>query len=50
MRDVFDFTSPWGPLGVVADILVLRRYMSAFLQERARVLRELAESTGDDTV
>ncbi len=45
MRDVFDFTSPLGPLGKVADALFLTRYMHGFLQERNRVLRETAEGT-----
>ena len=44
MRDVFDFTSPLGPLGRVADILVLTRYMRRFLVERNRVLQRIAES------
>ncbi|PCC73603.1 Ligand-binding SRPBCC domain-containing protein [Nannocystis exedens] len=44
MRDRFDFTSPLGPLGRLADALVLTRYMRNFLVERNRVLREVAES------
>lgn len=44
MRDRFDFTSPLGPLGRVADALFLTRYMRAFLSERNRVMREVAES------
>ncbi|WP_434425162.1 SRPBCC family protein [Nannocystis pusilla] len=44
MRDRFDFTSPLGPLGRLADALVLTRYMRCFLVERNRVLREIAES------
>ena len=44
MRDRFDFTSPLGPLGRVADMLVLTRYMRRFLEQRNRVLREVAES------
>lgn len=44
MRDRFDFTSPLGPLGRLADALVLTRYMRRFLVERNRVLREIAES------
>lgn len=44
MRDRFDFTSPLGPLGRLADALVLTRYMRGFLVERNRVLREIAES------
>jgi ligand-binding SRPBCC domain-containing protein len=44
MRDRFDFTSPLGPLGRLADALVLTRYMRGLLVERNRVLREVAES------
>lgn len=43
MRDVFDFTSPLGPLGSLADRLFLTRYMRGFLEERNRLLRETAE-------
>ncbi len=43
MRDVFDFTSPLGPLGRIADVLVLTRYMRRFLAERNRVLKQVAE-------
>ena len=43
MRDVFDFTSPLGPLGFLADRLFLTRYMRGFLEERNRLLRETAE-------
>lgn len=46
MRDRFDFTSPLGPLGRLADVLFLESYMRAFLIERNRVLREVAESDG----
>jgi ligand-binding SRPBCC domain-containing protein len=43
VRDVFDFTSPLGPLGRIADALFLDAYMKRFIEERARVLKELAE-------
>ena len=46
MRDVFDFTSPLGPLGILADHLFLTRYMRGFLEERNHLLRQTAE--GDD--
>lgn len=45
MRDVFDFTAPLGPLGALADWLVLQRYMTRFLRQRAEILRELAEGS-----
>jgi len=43
VRDVFDFTSPLGPLGRIANTLFLDAYMRRFIEERARVLKELAE-------
>lgn len=43
MRDVFDYTSPLGPLGRLADIL-LAPYMRRFLAARAAELRRVAES------
>lgn len=44
MRDVFDFASPLGPLGRIADGLVLTRYMTRFLAERNGVIKRVAES------
>ncbi len=44
MRDVFDYTSPLGVLGRLADGLFLERYMRALLVERNRVIKEVAES------
>jgi ligand-binding SRPBCC domain-containing protein len=44
-RDVFDFEAPLGPLGKIADRLLLDRYMRHFLDQRIRLLKELAEGT-----
>jgi ligand-binding SRPBCC domain-containing protein len=44
MRDVFRFESPLGILGRIADSLFLSRYMKAFLLERNRILKRVAES------
>lgn len=44
VRDVFDFTSPWGPLGRLADLLLVTRHMRGFLGQRMRELKQLAES------
>jgi ligand-binding SRPBCC domain-containing protein len=44
MRDVFDFTTPFGLVGKAADWLFLTRYMRALLQERNHVIRQAAES------
>ncbi len=44
MTDVLRFEAPLGPLGIIAEKLVLRRYMKKFLLERNRVIKRLAES------
>jgi ligand-binding SRPBCC domain-containing protein len=44
MRDRFEFESPLGVLGRVADSLFLTAYMRRFLVRRNAVLRHLAES------
>jgi len=44
MIDVFDFTAPMGPLGVVAERLFLTSYLRRFLEHRAQALKQLAES------
>lgn len=46
MRDVFDFESPLGPLGRIADALVLTRYLRGFLERRNEVIKRAAESDG----
>lgn len=43
MIDVFDYTSPLGPLGRMADNLFLKKYMTRFLKERNEVVKEYAE-------
>lgn len=44
MIDVFDFDAPLGVLGALADRLFLAAYMRRFLEERAQVIRRVAES------
>ena len=44
MRDRFEFTSPLGILGRIADWLFLESYMRRFLVRRNEVLKQLAES------
>ena len=44
MRDVFDYTSPLGFLGHVADLLFLERYMTGLLEERNLRIKQVAES------
>ncbi len=45
-RDVFDFDAPLGPLGWIAERLLLERHMRLFLEERARHIKHVAE--GDE--
>jgi ligand-binding SRPBCC domain-containing protein len=44
LRDDFRFAAPLGPLGRIAETLVLRRYMTRFLEERNAVIKQVAES------
>lgn len=43
MRDDFDYASPLGPLGKIADWLFLERYMRRLLLTRNRELKRVAE-------
>ncbi len=44
MRDVFDYTSPLGILGNLADWLFLKRYMQRLLVIRNKLIKTVAES------
>jgi len=44
MTDIFDYRSPMGILGVLADKLFLQKYMTKLLIERNRIVKEFAES------
>ncbi|TDH25274.1 cell division protein [Segetibacter sp. 3557_3] len=44
MKDVFTFTTPYGVLGQIANVLFLRRYMRNLLKTRNRVIKQYAES------
>ena len=44
MTDRFDYTSPLGIWGRVADVLFLKRYMRNFLVSRNQIIKSLAES------
>lgn len=44
MKDLFDYDAPLGPLGRLADILFLKKYMTTFLENRNQVIKEFAES------
>lgn len=45
MKDVFCFAAPVPVLGVVAEKLLLRRYMKSLLHERNVVVKQIAESS-----
>ena len=44
LRDEFRFAAPLGILGRIAEALVLRRYMTRFLERRNAVIKRVAES------
>lgn len=44
MTDVLEFEAPLGPLGFIAERLVLKRYMRKFLEHRNLELKKLAEA------
>lgn len=46
MRDVFDYDSPFGILGVLANQLYLKRYMTTLLRRRNRLIKKVAERVG----
>jgi ligand-binding SRPBCC domain-containing protein len=46
VRDVFDYTSPLGVLGRIADAVVVARHMRRFLERRMVAIQQLAESDG----
>lgn len=43
MREAFDFTAPFGRLGLVAERLFLIRYVRAFLVRHDEEVQALAE-------
>ena len=44
MKDAFDYNSPLGILGKIADALFLEKYMRLMLTERNRLIKKIAES------
>ncbi|MFF2450568.1 cell division protein [Neobacillus sp. NPDC058068] len=44
MIDKFQYKSPFGPIGVVADKLFLEKYMRVFIASRAKALKNIAEN------
>ncbi|WP_054028704.1 SRPBCC family protein [Bacillus sp. FJAT-28004] len=43
MTDRFDYTSPFGPLGMLADVMFLRSYMERLLLRRNEYIKNNAE-------
>jgi len=46
MTDLFDYTSPLGLLGRLADFLFLKKYMRGLLEKRNAIIKECAEGEG----
>jgi len=44
MTDVFEYLAPLGPVGRVAELLFLNRYLTRFLRERGLIIKKVAES------
>ena len=44
MTDIFEYKSPFGIFGQLADTLFLEKYMTEFLKERNQIIKEFAES------
>lgn len=44
MTDVFDYVAPYGILGNLSDVILLKRYMTSFLIKRNSILKDYAES------
>jgi ligand-binding SRPBCC domain-containing protein len=44
MNDLFDFDSPYWPIGKLVDFVFLENYMRRFLLKRNSMIREFAES------
>lgn len=44
MHDVFDFTSPFGPIGWLVNRLLLSKYLRLLLEERNRIIKKAAET------
>lgn len=47
MVDTFDYTSPFGGLGRLADHLFLAKYMTRFLENRNNYVKKIAEETAN---
>jgi ligand-binding SRPBCC domain-containing protein len=47
MVDEFEYKSPLGILGKVADLVFLKSYMKKLLNQRNHILKDIAESSAD---
>ena len=47
MVDEFEYKSPLGILGKVADLVFLKSYMNKLLNQRNHILKNIAESSAD---
>lgn len=45
MKDKFYYEVPFGILGKIVNVLILKNYMKNFLLQRNRVLKQIAEET-----
>jgi ligand-binding SRPBCC domain-containing protein len=45
MKDILAFAAPLGVLGRIAEIFILRRYMESLIATRAKVIKEVLETT-----
>jgi ligand-binding SRPBCC domain-containing protein len=43
MRDELRFAAPLWPLGLIAETLILKRYLTNFLTERNKLIKQVAE-------
>ena len=48
MTDRFDFTSPWGPIGKLANVLLITRHMRNLLIKRNELIKSVAQSEDVD--
>jgi len=44
MKDIFNFESPLGILGSIADKIILTNYFNELIAERNNIIKEFAES------
>lgn len=44
MKDIFDYRSPLGPFGCIADKLFLRKYLERILMKRNHMIKTYAEN------